>query len=77
MKIQVTLQSTRIKITEPQIADTYYIVQADDNKRFYISSDNGYNGYDGFDDFEKAFKKVKHFIKNYFVARCEENPKGW
>lgn len=79
MKIQTTLQSTRIKISEPMIADTYYIEQADDNKRFYITSDNGYNGYegDGHETLEKALKIVKGYIKNYFVDRGEENPKGF
>lgn len=79
MKIQTTLQSTRVKITEPMIADTYYIEQADDNKRFYVTSDNGYNGYEGegHEQLEQAIKNVKSMIKNYFADRSEENPKGF
>lgn len=79
MKIQITLQSCSVKISEPMIADIYYIEQADDNKKFYITSDNGYNGYEGegHEDFEKALKQVKSFIKNYFADRGEETPKGF
>jgi len=79
MKIQTTLQSTSIKITEPMIADIYYIEQADNNKRFYVTSDNGYNGYEGegFSELEKAIKNVKGMIKNFFKDRGEENPKGF
>jgi len=40
MKVQTTLQSTRIKISEPMVADVYYIEQADDNGRFYITSES-------------------------------------
>jgi len=78
MKIQTTLQSTRIKISEPNISDVYFIDQ-DMNDRFYVSSNNGYNGHegDGFSDLEKAIKQVKVFIKNYFTDRGLENPKGW
>ncbi len=78
MKIQTTLQSTRIKISEPMISDVYFIEQ-DDNNRFYITSENGYNGYegDGHKELEQAIKHVKSMIKNYFADRCEPNPKGW
>lgn len=78
MKIQTTLQSTRIKISEPMISDVYFIEQ-DDNNRFYITSDNGYNGYesDGHKELEQAIKHVKSMIKNYFADRSEPNPKGW
>ena len=79
MKIQTTLQSTRIKITEPFIRDTYYIEQCDESKRFYITSDNGYNGYegDGHKQLEQAISRVKNMIKNYFSDRGEENPTGF
>lgn len=61
------------------IADTYYIEQSEENKKFYITSDNGYNGYEGegHKDFEKALKIVKGYIKNYFADRGEENPQGF
>jgi hypothetical protein len=79
MKIQTTLQSTRIKISEPMVADVYYIEQADDNKRFYVVSENGYNGYEanGHSTLEAALKQAKGLIKNYFADRGEENPKGF
>jgi hypothetical protein len=79
MRIQTTLQSTRIKISEPMVADVYYIEQEDDNKRYYIVSENGYNGYEGngHATLEEALKNVKSMIKNYFVDRGEENPKGF
>ena len=78
MKIKVTLQNERIKISEPQITDVYYIEQGDD-KRFYIVSDNGYNGYEGegHATLEAAIKLCKNYIKNYFTDRGEENPKGF
>lgn len=78
MKIQTTLQGTRVMITEASVADFYFIEQADDNK-FYITSNNGYNGHegDGFAELEKAIKQVKNFIKNYYNDRGQENPKGW
>lgn len=79
MKIQTTLQSTRIKITEPSISDIYFIEQDETNNRFYITSDNGYNGYEGEGDLSlvSAINKVNKMIKNYFYDRGEENPKGW
>lgn len=79
MKIVTTLMYSRISITEPQIEDTYYIEQDSNNKRFYITSDNGYNGYegDGHIDIESAIKHVKKMVRNYFTDRSEPNPKGW
>lgn len=79
MKISTTLQSTRIKITEPSISDIYFIEQDETNNRFYVTSDNGYNGYEGegHKELEQAIKNVKSMIKNYFYDRGEENPKGW
>ena len=78
MKISIILQTEKIKISEPNISDIYFIEQGDNNK-FYITSDNGYNGYegDGYYDLEKALKQAKNLIKNYFYDRSEDNPKGW
>ena len=78
MKIQITIQNSSIRISDPMIADIYYIEQSDNN-RFYITSNNGYNGYEGegHENFEKALKLVKGYIKNYFADRCEKNPKGF
>jgi len=78
MKIQITLQNSSLKISEPMIDDTYFIEQ-DENNRFYIISDNGYNGYEGagFKNLEQALKHVKYFIKNYFIDKGENNPKGF
>jgi len=79
MKISTTLQSTRIKITEPSISDIYFIEQDETNNRFYVTSDNGYNGFEGegFSSLVSAIHNVNKMIKNYFNDRCEENPKGW
>ena len=79
MNIQTTIQTDRIAITEARIDDTYYIEQAIDNNRFYVLSKNGYNGYegDGFAGLDEAIRSVKKTIKNYFVDRCEDNPKGF
>lgn len=78
MKPVVKLESFKIKISEPQINDVYFIEQGD-NGRFYITSNNGYNGYegDGHKDIEQSIKHVKNMIKTYFEDRCEPNPKGW
>ena len=72
MKILTTLQSTRIRITEPSIDDVYYIEQSDDNGRFYITSFRGYNGYEGagYSSLVQAITHVNKMIKNYFVDRC-------
>ena len=79
MNIQIKLQSTRIKISEPLIDDTYYIEQADCNNRFYITSEKGYDGHDGkgLSSLEGAIKHVKKMIKDHFINRCEDNPEGW
>lgn len=78
MHIITTLQNEKIKITEPLIRDTYFIEQNHD-KRFYVTSDNGYNGFEGkgFKELEHAIRNVKEMIKDYFIDRSEENPKGW
>ena len=78
MKILQTLESTRIKVTEPSISETYYIEQ-DDNNRFYVTSSNGLNGYEGQGHLtiEAALKYVKTSIKNYFLDRCLENPENF
>ena len=72
MKILTTLQSTRIRITEPSIDDIYYIEQSDDNGRFYITSEKGYNGYegDGHSSLVQAITHVNKMIKNCFLDRC-------
>jgi len=61
------------------VADVYFIEQADDNGKFYLTSENGYNGYEGegHTTLEAALKQAKGFIKNYFGDRGEENPKGF
>lgn len=71
MKILQTLESTRIKLTEPSISEIYYIEQ-DDNKRFYVTSSKGLNGYEGegYATLEAALRYVKISIKNYFLDRC-------
>lgn len=78
MKLSVKIENCRIRITEPAINDVYYIEQAD-NDRFYIVSNNGYCGYEGegYDDITKAIAHVKRMIKDYWVDRCEQAPKGW
>lgn len=79
MKISTRILYRTIEISEPQIDDVYNIEQCEDTKRFYIVSDNGYNGYegDGHKTLESAIKHCKKMIKDYFVNRCEPNPKGW
>lgn len=78
MKLSITLQNEKIKISEPQINDVYFIEQ-DDNQRFYITSVNGYNGYEGagHKSLEQSLSHVKKLVKDHFLNRCEENPKGW
>jgi hypothetical protein len=78
MKILQTLESTRIKVTEPSISEIYYIEQ-DDNNRFYVTSSRGYNGYEGegHSTIEAALKAIKTSIKNYFLDRCLETPENF
>lgn len=78
MKIQIEIKCFKIKISEPQINDVYFIEQAE-NKKFYITSEKGYNGYEGegHKTLEAAIKNVNRLIKNHFYDRCEDNPKGW
>jgi hypothetical protein len=78
MKILQTLESTRIKVTEPSISEIYYIEQ-DDNNRFYVTSSRGYNGYEGegHSTIEAALKAIKTSIKNYFLDRCLEAPENF
>ena len=78
MKIQTTLGYQEIKMTEAHINDTYCIFQNEDGA-FYITSDNGYDNTctEGHVTLEAAMKHVKNMIKNYFIDRCEPNPKGW
>jgi hypothetical protein len=79
MKIQTKIGYSKITITEPMIADTYQIEQNEENGLFYIYSDNGYNtfGIVEFADLSKAIQYVKQIIKNYFLDRGLENPKGF
>ncbi|KKQ95338.1 MAG: hypothetical protein UT21_C0006G0010 [Candidatus Woesebacteria bacterium GW2011_GWA1_39_11b] len=78
MKIKTELYNSRIKISEPSVADTYYIEQADNN-RFHITSENGYSSYEtaGYKELEQAIKHAKKMIKNYFLDRGEEPPAGF
>jgi hypothetical protein len=77
MKIQVQIEAYKIKISEPMISDTYYVLE--ENGVFHIESNNGYCTYgtDGEKTIESAIRRVKKMIKNYFIDRCEDNPKGW
>ncbi len=79
MKINTIIGNERLIISEPQISDVYIIEQDEVSKLFYIWSENGYNtqGILEFKDLDKAIAKVKSVIKNYFLDRGEENPKGW
>lgn len=76
MKIRVQLGFEKITISEPNIKEKYYITQAADNLRFYVTSDNGYNGHggDGYKNLEDAIRYVKKEVKNYFFDRCEPAP---
>lgn len=78
MKIQEKLHGSLITITEPMIADKYFIEQAEDGL-FHITSSNGYSSYEGrgYNSLSKAIAEVRKMIKNYFLDRGEANPKGW
>lgn len=83
MKVQIEILAYKIKVSEPMINDVYFIEQVgveDNDLDFYIWSQNGYNGYEagvGYKSLEAAIKHAKSIIKNYFLHRCEEAPKGW
>lgn len=77
MRTQTTILNGKIRISEPQISDVYFIEE--DEGRFFITSENGYSGYEGegFQKLEQSIRQVNKFIKMYFINRCEDNPKGW
>lgn len=79
MNIQTKIGNGVIVISEPMIQDVYNIEQNEETKMFYIWSENGYysKNMSEFKTINLAIKRVKVFIKDYFVDRCEENPKGW
>ena len=79
MKISTKIEYNRITVSEPQISDVYFIFQFKDESGFFATSDNGYDtrGSIELKTIEGALKHVKSVIKNYFLNRCENNPKGW
>ena len=79
MKIQTKIGYGKVTITEPMISDIYQIEQNEDTNKFFIWSKNGYNtrGCLEFADLDKAIQSVKKTIKNYFLDRGEDNPKGF
>ena len=79
MKIQTKIGYNKITISEPMIDDVYTIETNEQTGNFYISSENGYNSYGvvEYSDLDKTIKHVKNIIKNYFIDRCEDNPKGF
>ena len=79
MKIQTSIQIDSIRLTEPQIDDEYVIDKNEERGKFFIWSENGYNsaGLEEYAQLDAAIREVKKKIKNYFLSRCEPNPKGW
>jgi homoserine trans-succinylase len=79
MKLQTKINYDRVTITEPMIQDVYVIELNEETNKFYIFSHNGYNscGIVEFAELDKAIQQVKKIIKNYFIDRGEENPKGF
>ncbi len=79
MKIQTTIGYGKVTMSEPNIKDIYVIEQNEESGLFYIYSENGYNTYGivEFSDLSKAVQLVKKIIKNYFIDRGEDNPKGF
>ena len=65
MKIKVTIEAFRLKVTSEVNSEIYFIEQSE-NEKFYITSDNGYDGYqgDGWQTIEQALKHTKSLIKN-------------
>jgi hypothetical protein len=79
MKIQTTIGYGKVTMSEPNIKDIYVIEQNEESGLFYIYSENGYNTYGivEISDLSKAVQLVKKIIKNYFIDRGEDNPKGF
>tara|TARA_R110000868_G_scaffold263358_1_gene521981 strand:+ start:174 stop:413 length:240 start_codon:yes stop_codon:yes gene_type:complete len=79
MKISTKIGYEKITISEPMISDVYQIEKNDETGKFFICSENGYNscGIVEYSDLEKAIQHVKKTIKNYFIDRGEDNPKGF
>lgn len=79
MKIQTTIQFNRVSMTSQFIEDVYNIEKSEDTLRFYVWSENGYNTYGiiEYSELDKAIKHVKNVIKNYFIDRGMDNPKGF
>jgi|688.fasta_scaffold2597495_1 hypothetical protein len=79
MKIQTTIGFGKVTITEPMIEDVYQIEKNEESNQFYIWSENGYNtsGIVEYADLDKAIQQVRKIIKNYFIDRGEETPKGF
>lgn len=57
--------------------DKYKINQDMDDRKFYITSENGYSNHDagGHKSLCAAIKHVERMIKNEYVDRCIERPK--
>ena len=79
MKIQTEIGFGKLTITEPMIEDVYQIEKNEVTEKFYISSKNGYDtfGIVEYADLDKAIQHVRKIIKNYFIDRGEEPPKGF
>lgn len=79
MKIQTKIGYNKITISEPMIQDVYIIEVNEESGKFYAWSENGYStwGFMEFSDLDKAILHVKKVIKNYFIDRGQDNPKGF
>jgi hypothetical protein len=78
MKLNIEIGYGFITVKEPNIEDTYYI-KGSSELGFYIQSDNGYDcqGIISHKSIDAAIKHVKKLIADYFIDRCEVEPKGW
>lgn len=79
MKIQTKIGYNKVTISEPMIQDSYIIETNEESGKFYIWSENGYDtfGIVEYLDLDKAILHVKKVIKNYFLDRGQDNPKGF
>lgn len=73
MKNNLKLNGT-IKIEG--INNETWVIEQDDNNRFYITSSNGYNQYEGngHSSLVSAITHVNKMIASYYEDRCLEKP---